>query len=224
MLPPILHHDPRLLVVNKPSGVLSVPGIGPEKADCLVTRIQTKYPQARTVHRLDRDTSGIIIYGLDKDAHRELSRQFQDREVEKTYHALVGGHLSEDEGDIDLPIRKDLEDTPRQIVDFEHGRPSQTHWKVTSRGQLGDLDEHLATGAEDAYLPITRLELTPRTGRSHQLRLHLKSIGHPILGDDLYAEPQLMNATCRLCLHATRLWFVHPESAAPMNFMCPPPF
>ncbi len=224
MLPPILHHDERLLVVNKPSGLLSVPGIGPEKADCLVARIQTEYPEARTVHRLDRDTSGVIIYGLDKDSHRELSRQFQDREVEKTYHALVGGHLAKDQGHIDLPIRKDLEDTPRQIVDHEHGRPSQTDWSVTSRGLLGDLDETLATSGEDPSLAITRLELAPRTGRSHQLRLHLKSIGHPILGDDLYAPPPLVGATTRLCLHATRLWFVHPETAAPMSFVCPPPF
>lgn len=224
MLPPIIHQDDRLFVVDKPTGVLSVPGIGPEKADCLISRMQAEFPEARIVHRLDRDTSGVIILARDADSHRELSRQFHDREVEKTYHALVADHIANDSGHIDLPLRKDLENTPRHIVDHEHGRSSQTDWKVTSRGTLGDLDEKIAVTDAEAKTPITRVELTPRTGRSHQLRVHLKSIGHPILGDDLYAPKELVNATHRLCLHATRLWFVHPETASPMVFTSPPPF
>ena len=224
MLPPIIHQDDRLFVVDKPTSLLSVPGIGPEKADCLISRMQQEHPEARIVHRLDRDTSGVIVLARDADSHRELSRQFQDREVEKTYHALVAGHVSEDSGLIDLPLRKDLENTPRHIVDHEHGRPSQTKWMITSRGLLGDLDESLAATSVDSRTEISRVELAPRTGRSHQLRVHLKSIGHPILGDDLYAPDPYARATHRLCLHATRLWFVHPESASPMVFTSPPPF
>ena len=224
VIPPLLYSDDRLLVFNKPSGLLSVPGIGPEKADCLIARVQKKYPEARTVHRLDRDTSGVIVMGLDKESHRELSRQFQDRETKKTYHALVEGHLAHDSGEIDLPLRKDLENTPLHIVDHECGKPSQTMYTVTSRGTLGDLEETLAVPTEDASMPISRLELMPRTGRSHQLRVHLLSLGHSILGDDLYAPPASRAATKRLCLHATRLGLVHPETAAPLVFVCPPPF
>lgn len=203
----ILFHDHRILVIDKPTGLLSVPGIGPEKTDCLITRVQETFPEARIVHRLDRDTSGVIILGLDAEAHRQLSRQFQDREVSKTYRAEVQGVMEADEGEIDLPIRKDLDDPPRQMVDHEHGRPSQTRWRVLSR-------------AADR----TRVELTPLTGRSHQLRLHLKSIGHPILGDDLYAPPEALDMADRLMLHAHTLTIVHPETAAPMTFEAECPF
>ena len=224
MLPPIIHQDDRLFVVDKPTGLLSVPGIGPDKADCLISRMQAEFPEARIVHRLDRDTSGVIILARDADSHRELSRQFHDREVEKTYHALVADHIASDSGHIDLPLRKDLDNTPRHIVDHELGRPSQTDWKVTSRGILGDLDEKIACAGADARRPVSRVELSPKTGRSHQLRVHLTSIGHPILGDDLYAPKEAVEATHRLCLHATRVWFVHPETASPMVFSSPPPF
>ena len=222
--PPIIHHDDRLIVLDKPTGLLSVPGIGPEKADCLASRVAAAHPGARIVHRLDRDTSGVIVMAFDAEAHRELSRQFQDRETEKTYHALVAGHPLEDGGEIDLPIRKDLDNTPLQIVDHVHGKPSLTRWTVTSRGRLGDLDETLARPDADANLPIARLELEPRTGRSHQLRLHLKELGHPILGDDLYAPEPWRTATTRLCLHASRLWLVHPADGSPSTFRSPPPF
>lgn len=224
MIPPLLYHDDRLLVFDKPSGLLSVPGIGPEKADCLIARVQREFPEARTVHRLDRDTSGVIVMGLDKESHRELSRQFQDRETEKTYHALVAGHMELDAGTIDLPLRKDLDNTPLHIVDHDRGKPSLTSYQVTSRGTLGDLEESLAESSAEASMAISRVELTPRTGRSHQLRVHLLSLGHAILGDDLYAPPSICGATKRLCLHATRLGLVHPESAAPLVFTSPPPF
>jgi tRNA pseudouridine32 synthase / 23S rRNA pseudouridine746 synthase len=206
-LPPIIHRDERLIVLNKPSGLLSVPGIGPEKADCLAARVQREFPSARIVHRLDRDTSGVIVLALDEESHRELSRQFHDREVEKRYIAIVGGVLAEDEGEIDLPMRKDMDDPPRQIIDHEHGRCAITRWRVLER--LNDR---------------TRLELRPLTGRSHQIRLHLKTIGHPILGDDLYAPPELLAAADRLLLHASTLWIVHPSTAAPMTFSAECPF
>ena len=222
--PPILHQDDRLIVLDKPTGLLSVPGIGPEKADCLASRVAAAHPGARIVHRLDRDTSGVIVMAFDAEAHRELSRQFQDRETEKTYHALVAGHPEEDGGEIDLPIRKDLDNPPCQMVDHVHGKPSQTRWQVTSRGEVGDLDDTLAGVDADPHLPIARVQLKPRTGRSHQLRMHLKEIGHVILGDDLYAGDPWVSATNRLCLHASVLWFVHPGNGAPMTFRSAPPF
>lgn len=224
MQPPVLHLDDRLIVLDKPTGLLSVPGIGPEKADCLAKRVADAHPGARIVHRLDRDTSGVIVMAFDAESHRELSRQFQDRETEKTYHALVAGHPAEDEGEIDLPLRKDLENTPLHIVDHVHGKPSLTRWRVTSRGELGDLDGGLASADADPRLPIARLELEPKTGRSHQLRVHLKALSHVILGDDLYAPEPWRGAVSRLCLHASRLWLVHPGTGAPMTFRSAPPF
>ncbi|MCA9289728.1 MAG: RluA family pseudouridine synthase [Phycisphaerales bacterium] len=203
----VLLVDDRLVVVDKPSGVLSVPGIGPEKQDCLVARVAAAIPGARIVHRLDRDTSGVIILARDAAAHRELSRQFQDREVRKAYVAVVDGVVEADSGTIDLPMRKDLDDAPRQIIDHEHGRHAITHWSVLERGA-----------------DRTRLDLRPVTGRSHQLRLHMKVIGHPILGDDLYADPTARAKADRLLLHALWLWFVHPETAAPVTVEAPAPF
>ncbi len=205
--PPILHRDDRIIVLDKPTGLLSVPGIGPGKTDCLAARVAAVHPGARIVHRLDRDTSGVIIMALDAEAHRALSIQFQDRLVAKAYVAVVAGIVAEDEGEIDLPIRKDLEDTPRQIVDHVLGRPSQTRWRVLERGA-----------------DRTRLELRPLTGRSHQLRLHLREIGHPILGDDLYAPPDARARADRLMLHALWLRVVHPGTAALMEFEARCPF
>jgi tRNA pseudouridine32 synthase/23S rRNA pseudouridine746 synthase len=206
-LPPILHRDERIVVLDKPSGLLSVPGIGPEKADCLAARVAAVIPGARIVHRLDRDTSGVIVMALDAEAHRELSVQFQDRVVEKSYVAVVAGVVERDEGVVDLPMRKDLENGPRQLVDHLRGRPAVTHWRVLERGD-----------------DCTRLELAPHTGRSHQLRLHLKSIGHPILGDDLYAPPEIQARANRLLLHALALTIVHPSTAARMRFEASCPF
>ena len=206
-LPDILHRDDRLIVLDKPTGLLSVAGIGPEKADCLAARVSAAYPGARIVHRLDRDTSGVIIMARDPVAHRALSIQFQDRLVEKTYVAVVAGLVAEDEGVVDLPLRKDLDRPPRQIIDHERGRPSVTRWRVEAR-------------QDDR----TRLELMPVTGRSHQLRLHLATIGHPILGDDLYAPPAVRAMADRLQLHATTLTIVHPSTAERISFEAPCPF
>ena len=206
-IPPVLFADNRIVVFEKPTGLLSVPGIGPEKADCLVVRAQRDFPDARIVHRLDRDTSGIILLARDADSHRELSRQFHDREVNKTYEAVVDGIVAIDQGTIDAPIRKDLDHPPRQLIDDVHGRPSQTNWTVLNR-------------EEDR----TRVELHPLTGRSHQLRLHLQSIGHVILGDDLYADPAAQAKAPRLLLHATILEFTHPASGQRLVIESPVPF
>jgi tRNA pseudouridine32 synthase/23S rRNA pseudouridine746 synthase len=206
-LPNILHRDERIIVLDKPTGLLSVPGIGPEKADCLAARVSAAFPGARNVHRLDRDTSGVIVMAFDAEAHRALSVQFQDRLVEKRYVAVVAGALAEDAGVIDLPLRKDLDRPPRQMIDHERGRPSVTGWRVETRA--GDR---------------TRLDLAPLTGRSHQLRLHLATIGHPILGDDLYAPPDVRAMADRLLLHALTLAIVHPSTAERMTFTAPCPF
>jgi len=205
----ILLHDRRVIVVDKPAGLLSVPGIGPEKADCLVARLQATAPGARIVHRLDFDTSGAIVLALDADAHRELSRQFQDREVRKRYVAIVAGHVGPDAGEIDLPLRKEALGSARQIVHPTEGKPSLTRWTVLER-----LDGP----------PRTRLALEPHTGRSHQLRVHCLAIGHPILGDPLYAPPEVRDAAARLLLHAERLAFTHPETGEPVEVSCPAPF
>ncbi|MCH2137735.1 MAG: RluA family pseudouridine synthase [Phycisphaerales bacterium] len=209
MMPQVIHADSRLVVFNKPTSLLSVPGIGPDKADCLVARADTEFPGIRIVHRLDRDTSGLIVLARDAQAHRDLSIQFQEREVDKTYEALVLGVPDADEGHIDAAIRKDLDNPPRQCIDPVQGRPSQTCWQVIGR------DDDAGTA---------RLSLTPTTGRSHQLRLHLLHIGHPILGDDLYAPPAGLALADRLCLHATMLGFRHPGTGEHLAFTCPAPF
>ncbi len=206
-LPDLLHRDDRLLVLNKPTGLLSVPGIGPDKRDCMASRVQAHHPEARIVHRLDRDTSGVLVMARDAEAHRELSRQFHDREVEKCYIAVVAGEVEQEHGAIDLPMRKDFDHPPRHLIDHEHGRCALTNFRVISRDE-----------------GISRLELRPVTGRSHQLRLHLKAIGHPILGDDLYAPPDVLAMADRLLLHARSLWLVHPSNGAPMTFEAPEPF
>ena len=206
-VPEIIHADEYLVVFNKPTGLLSVPGIGPEKADCLVARAQDAFQGCRIVHRLDRDTSGLIVLARDARTHRDLSVQFQDRQVDKRYEAMVLGEPKAPEGFIDAAIRKDMDRPPRQCIDPNQGRPSQTSWRVIER--LGDR---------------ARLALTPRTGRSHQLRLHLLHIGHPILGDDLYAPPEALAMVDRLYLHATLLSFKHPATGLDVNFRCPAPF
>ncbi|MHC5023275.1 MAG: RluA family pseudouridine synthase [Planctomycetota bacterium] len=203
----VLHRDERIIVIDKPTGLLSVPGIGPEKQDCLATRVAASHPGARIVHRLDRDTSGVIVMAFDAEAHRELSRQFHDREVAKTYVAVVDGVVEADCGEIDRPLRKDLDRPPRQVIDPVRGRHAMTRWRVLERGR-----------------DRTRLLLEPVTGRSHQLRLHLQSIGHAILGDDLYAPPAVVAMSDRLLLHARSLSIVHPSNGAPMTFESPCPF
>jgi tRNA pseudouridine32 synthase/23S rRNA pseudouridine746 synthase len=205
----VIHRDERILVLNKPVGLLSVPGIGEHKADCLARRAAQQFPGARIVHRLDRDTSGVIILAMDAEAHRELSRQFHDREVSKEYIAIVDGIVMEDHGRIDLPMRKDMDprNAPRQVIDHADGRRAITDWWVLER--LADR---------------TRLRLRPITGRSHQLRLHLKEFGYPILGDDLYASQRVLRMADRLLLHARSLTVIHPEKATLMTFEAPCPF
>ena len=206
-MPTVLHEDDRLVVYDKPVPMLSVPGIGPEKADCLVSRAQSHYPGARIIHRLDRDTSGVIVLARDAEAHRHVSIQFQERLTTKEYEAIVMGTPHDDDGLIDASIRKDLDRPPRQCIDPALGKPSQTAWRVLSRQK-----------------DCTRLLLSPRTGRSHQLRLHLAHIGHPILGDDLYAPPKGIAMAPRLCLHATRLTIAHPDTEHPVTFRSDAPF
>lgn len=205
--PVVLYADDFLLVVDKPSGLLSVPGRGDDKQDCLIARLQADYPGARIVHRLDRDTSGLLVVARDADTHRELSRQFMEREVDKAYAALALGVIAEADGRIELPIRYDPPTKPRHVVDLDNGQPSLTLWRVTGR-QPG----------------LTRVELVPYTGRSHQLRVHLQALGHPLLGDPLYAPPEACPTGSRLCLHAESLGFVHPVHGGRLRFHRPAPF
>lgn len=204
----ILHEDPAFLIVCKPSMLLSVPGRAEDNKDCLITRLQDNgYPEARIVHRLDWETSGLLVLGRNADSHRELSRQFHDRETEKMYVALCWGQPEADAGHIDLPLRYDPPTKPRHVVDHEVGKHAQTFWRVVDR--------------QSDYC---RVELTPITGRSHQLRVHMLSIGHPLLGDQLYAHPAALAACPRLALHAARLGISHPLTGERMIFDSPAPF
>jgi tRNA pseudouridine32 synthase/23S rRNA pseudouridine746 synthase len=204
----LLYADDALLVLDKPAGLLSVPGRGVDKQDCLAARVQAEFPDALIVHRLDMDTSGLLVMARGADAQRALSRAFAERRVEKRYVAVVAGRLAPpgtEWGTIDLPLICDWPNRPRQIVDFAAGKPSVTHWRIV------------------AHEPeTTRVELWPVTGRSHQLRVHLAALGHPILGDPLYAcEPARAS---RLLLHASVLGFRHPKHGASMEFESAPPF
>lgn len=209
---PPVHADASLLVLDKPSGLLAVPGRGPDKQDCLAARVQARYPDALVVHRLDMDTSGLMVMARGAAAQRALSRAFAERAVHKRYHAVVAGILQappEGWGCIDLPLICDWPNRPRQIVDPILGKPSLTRWRV-----LG----HDAAGA------WTRVELEPVTGRSHQLRVHLQALGHPILGDALYAPPEVQARADRLLLHACALRLPHPASGQDCEFTSPAPF
>jgi len=203
----ILHCDDDLLVVDKPSGLLSVPGKATQHRDCLETRAKNIHPQARIVHRLDMDTSGILVLAMNAKAHRHLGLQFERRHIKKTYEARVWGLVEQESGTIDLPLICDWPNRPRQMVDHDRGKPSQTDWQVLSR---------------DAN--STRLKLTPLTGRSHQLRVHLLSLGHPILGDNIYANEEALAAADRLQLHAKNLTLFHPCGGRTMVFESPCPF
>lgn len=202
----IHYADDAVIVVNKPSGLLSVPGRGEDKQDCVVRRVQQQFPTARIVHRLDCATSGLMVLAQSADAHRELSRQFHDREVEKAYVAMVYGALNDDAGEVRLPLMTDWPNRPKQMIS-EDGKPAYTKFEVLTR--------------EDSR---TRVLLTPVTGRTHQLRVHMLSLGHPILGDRLYAEGEALAASARLMLHAWQLGFTHPESGQSLFFDPEPPF
>ena len=208
----VLYADDALLVLEKPSGLLSVPGRGADKQDCLSLRAQRVYPDALVVHRLDMATSGLMVMARGAQAQRVLNAAFAAREVSKRYLAVVDGELkapATDWGVIDLPIAPDWPRRPLRIIDHERGQASVTRWRV------------LVYNRSDS---TSRLELEPVTGRSHQLRVHLQALGHPILGDALYAGPRIQAMTTRLLLHASSMELQHPVSGKSMRFVSPPGF
>ena len=201
--------DDHLLVVDKPAGVLAVPGRGDDKLDCLSARVQACWPDALVVHRLDMATSGLMLFARGAAMQRELGRAFEDRRIGKRYVACVDGRLDAPQGLIDLPIGADWPRRPRQKVDLLHGKPSRTRWRV-----LG-FDEHLHA---------SRVELEPLSGRTHQLRVHLSAIGHAMLGDALYAADEVRARAPRLLLHASELQLLHPRHARMLCVASPVPF
>jgi tRNA pseudouridine32 synthase/23S rRNA pseudouridine746 synthase len=203
----ILFTDDHVVVVDKPAGLLSVPGKGDHLSDCLIARLQAAFPDTLLVHRLDLDTSGVMVFALTRHAQRFLSAEFENRRTRKSYVARLWGHLSPKEGTVDLPLAVDWPNRPRQKVDHVKGRPSRTDWRVLRHDEDG----------------TTRVRLHPVTGRSHQLRVHMLSLGHPILGDPLYAEGPA-RAFPRLMLHAESLKFRHPEIGKGLSFSVPAPF
>ena len=202
----VLFQDIRLLLVNKPSGLLSVPGKGEHLADCLETRVKARYPGALLVHRLDRDTSGIMVFARKPSVQRHLNLQFEKRLVDKTYIAEVWGEVEGETGEIDLPVIVDWPNRPLNKVCRDTGKPALTRWEVIGRGE-----------------GRTRVRLFPKTGRSHQLRVHMLALGHPILGDPFYATGEALAAAPRLLLHAETLAFTDTRGEA-LRFECPCPF
>lgn len=199
-----LYCDEALIAANKPAGLLAVPGRGADKQDCLSARLQQAFPDALIVHRLDMATSGLMLFARGAEMQRTLSRMFRERAMEKRYIALASGRM-EEAGEIALPLIADWPNRPRQKIDHAHGKPSLTRWRL-----LG----------YDAATDTSRLELEPVTGRSHQLRVHLMAIGHPILGDALYGG----RPATRLMLHAKTLGFLHPVKETGLELACEPPF
>ena len=207
ILPPPLgdieyvYNDEQIIIVDKPANMLSVPGRGPDKQDCLIRRVQKRFPEARIVHRLDFSTSGLMVIAQNRESHRILSRQFENRETEKTYVAKVFGQPAQAFGVVDLPLRCDWERRPLQIVDHQQGKDALTHWKIIER-------------LENSCF----VELSPTTGRTHQLRVHMQTMGHPILGDELYAHEEAYSMADRLNLHAKELIINHPVENNRMTF------
>ncbi|MCC8364733.1 bifunctional tRNA pseudouridine(32) synthase/23S rRNA pseudouridine(746) synthase RluA [Xenorhabdus sp. PB61.4] len=199
----VLYQDEHIMVVNKPSGLLSVPGKAEEHKDSIMTRVQAEFPSAESVHRLDMATSGIMVVALTKAAERELKRQFREREPKKVYIARVWGKLEPEEGLIDLPLICDWPNRPKQKVCFETGKSAQTEYQVL-----------------EYEAQATRVRLAPITGRSHQLRVHMLALGYPILGDRFYAHQQAKELAPRLQLHAQELSITHPAYGSPMHFEC----
>lgn len=204
----LLYHDDAVLVVNKPAGLLSVPGRGEDRYDSMISRVQAEFPDALIVHRLDLDTSGLLVMARGAAVHRALSILFMERQVDKRYLAVVGGQLAETRGEINLPLLVDWPNRPRQIVNYREGKPSLTRYAVISHDPADD---------------SSRVHLEPVTGRTHQLRVHMAALGHPILGDTLYGGAYMARAP-RLLLHAEYLTFPHPDSGQRLSFTCPPPF
>ncbi len=211
-----MYADDTLLVLNKPSGLLSVPGRGPDKQDCLSARVRSCYPDALVVHRLDMATSGLLVMARGVTAQRQLSHAFANHHIHKRYEAMVDGlalspesSLGEGWHDINLPIFLNWNDRPKRVIDLNQGQPSTTRWRL--------LSANTATHT-------SRLALVPVTGRTHQLRVHMLAIGHPILGDALYAPPSVRAKSGRLLLHATQLELPHPLSLQPLCFHSPAAF
>lgn len=202
----VIHADHQLLIVDKPSGLLSVPGKGAHLADCLISRVQKAYPEALLVHRLDRDTSGVMVFALTPQAQRHLGLQFENRHTRKTYVARVWGRLEPKTGTVDLPLIVDWPNRPLQMVDHVNGKPAQTDWRVARYEERA-----------------TRVRLMPLTGRSHQLRVHMRELGHPILGDAFYAEGPARGFP-RLMLHSESLRLRHPDGGIGMMFKAKVPF
>lgn len=214
----LVYADAALLVLAKPAGLLAVPGRGEDKQDCLSARVQASHPDALVVHRLDMATSGLMLMARSISIQRALGALFERREIHKRYVAVVDGQPTAAPGAgpgpggwslIDLPIVVDWPRRPLRIIDAERGKASQTRWRAV---------------AFDAPTHSTRVELEPVTGRSHQLRVHLQALGHPILGDRLYAPAEVQARAPRLLLHACALGFVHPVSGLPLQFDSPAPF
>lgn len=203
----VLYADQSLLIVDKPHLLLSVPGRHPLNHDSLVTRLETQFPGVAAAHRLDLDTSGLLVVPRTKTALSHLNRQFQNRSIQKTYLALVYGSVEKDRGEIDLPLIADWENRPKQKICHETGKPSLTQFRVIARHAAHSL-----------------VELKPITGRSHQLRLHMMALGHPILGCDMYAHPKALAAAPRLLLHACQLEIEHPQSGGRLRAFSPAPF
>ena len=202
----IVYRDEDLLVLDKPSGLLSVPGHHPALSDSLAKRVQETFPQALMIHRLDKDTSGVVLMSLNRKTQAAVAGQLAARTTRKSYVAEVWGHMQHDEGLIDLPLGPDPQNKPRHRVDHDNGKPSQTRWKVLGYGDNS-----------------TRVSLSPLTGRTHQLRVHMKALGHVILGDAFYADGPALTAADRLLLHAEELAFRHPNGSE-VTFAVPTPF
>ena len=202
----VVYEDAHVVAVNKPTGLLSVPGKGDHLSDCMLSRVMLAFPDALLVHRLDRDTSGVMVFALTPHAQRSMSMQFEARSTKKTYVACVAGAVDESEGEIDLPLIVDWPNRPKQMVCHETGKPAVTEFKrmSVSEGQ-------------------SRLRLFPKTGRSHQLRVHCLATGHPILGDPLYS-PETVADFPRLLLHSEELRINHPESGKGLRFRAKCPF
>jgi tRNA pseudouridine32 synthase/23S rRNA pseudouridine746 synthase len=205
----ILHLDAQLVVADKPAGLPSVPGRPCELHDCLWHRVRERVPDALVVHRLDMATSGLMLFARGLEVQRSLSRAFAERRVDKRYIAIVAGAMPAAHGEIDLPVAADWPNRPRQKVDTERGKPSQTRYRVLARDDVQD---------------TTRVELAPLTGRSHQLRVHLQAIGHAIIGDALYADEPWRTRADRLMLHASELALEHPGTQERTEFHSAPPF
>lgn len=204
---PVIHVEPAFLALDKPALLLTVPGKPLAHRDCLEARAQAVYPDARIVHRLDRPTSGVVVMARTPEAHRHLGLQFERRKIEKRYVARVAGEIGAEEGVISAPTCGDWPNRPRQMVCFTHGKPAETGWRVLAR-------------EPDA----TRVALFPKTGRTHQLRLHMAWLGHPILGDEFYAPPEIRVRAPRLQLHAEELTLRRPDDGAPLTLTAPCPF